>query len=85
MVEGMKSAKDVLKSMRKHARRLGYSVESIPGRGKGSHSIWVVLDPSGKELGRIGLTGHTGDMSHTVTRSNEQALEGLFGKGWLDK
>jgi hypothetical protein len=74
----------VLKATRKHARRLGYTVENLPKRGKGSHTIWVVLDPDGKELGRIGLTGHAGQQSQTVTRSNEQALEGVFGEGWLD-
>ena len=59
-------------------------MEQLTRRGKGSHSIWVVLDPDGEELGRVGLTGHSGQMSQTVTRSNESALEHLFGKGWLD-
>jgi hypothetical protein len=60
-------------------------MKNLPKRGKGSHSIWAVLDGEGKELGRIGLTGHSGQQSQTVTRSNEQALEGVFGEGWLDK
>ena len=60
-------------------------MEQLPKRGKGSHTIWVVLDESGNELGRVGLTGHSGSMSQTVTRSNEQALLDLFGEGWLDK
>jgi len=67
------------------ARWRGLSVELLPKRGKGSHSIWVVRDQEGKELGRIGLTGHAGQQSQTVTRSNERALEHLFGEGWLDK
>jgi len=50
-----------------------------------SHAIWVVLDSEGVEVGRVGLTGHSGQQSQTVTRSNEEALEELFGKGWLDK
>jgi hypothetical protein len=60
-------------------------VEKLPKRGKGSHTIWIVVDAGGRELGRAGLTGHAGQMSQTVTRSNEAALQGIFGKGWLDK
>lgn len=56
----------------------------LPRRGKGSHTIWVVLNGA-TEVGRVGLTGHSGDMSHTVTRSVEDALEPLFGKGWMDR
>ncbi|WP_369373273.1 hypothetical protein AB1046_05770 [Promicromonospora sp. Populi] len=85
MVDGTRSAQQVLKAVRKHARRLGYTVEQLPKRGKGSHTIWVVLDTEGKEIGRIGLTGHAGQQSQAVTRSNENALEGLLGEGWLDK
>ncbi|MDY0914263.1 MULTISPECIES: hypothetical protein [Rathayibacter] len=84
MVNGTRSAADVLKAIRRNARRRGWSVVQLPRRGKGSHSIWVVLDPEGVEIGRVGLTGHSGQMSQTVTRSNESALEHLFGKGWLD-
>lgn len=85
MVDGQKSAGDVLKLVRKNARKLGLKVEKLPKRGKGSHTIWVILDAEGKEVGRIGLTGHSGDMSKTVTRSNEEALEPIFGEGWMDK
>ncbi|MFB8229582.1 hypothetical protein [Cellulosimicrobium sp. NPDC055967] len=85
MVQGTRSASQVLKAARKHAKSLGCTVEQLPKRGKGSHTIWVVLDKEGTEVGRIGLTGHAGQMSQTVTRSNEDALEPLFGKGWLDK
>ncbi|WP_222829379.1 hypothetical protein [Xylanimonas cellulosilytica] len=73
-----------MKAVRQNARRLGLHVEQLPKRGKGSHTIWVVLDGD-REVGRIGLTGHAGQQSQTVTRSNEAALEGLFGKGWLNK
>lgn len=85
MVRGTRSTQQVLKAVRTHARRLGYSVEQLPKRGKGSHTIWVILDSEGSELGRIGLTGHSGQQSQKVTRSNEAALEGIFGEGWLDK
>jgi hypothetical protein len=85
MVQGMRSAGEVLKAMRKHARRHGWKVEPLPKRGKGSHTIWVMRDANDNEIGRVGLTGHSGSMSRTVTRTIEEALEPLFGKGWLDK
>jgi hypothetical protein len=85
MVNGTRSATEVLKAIRKNARRRSWTVEKLPKRGKGSHTIWVVVDDRGREIGRAALTGHAGQMSQTVTRSNEAALEGIFGKGWLDK
>jgi len=44
-----------------------------------------VRDTGGREIGRVALTGHAGDMSWTVTRSIEQALEPIFGEGWMDQ
>ena len=85
MVKGTRSSAQVLSAVRKNARANKLTVEKLPKRGKGSHSIWVVRDADGVEVGRIGLTGHSGQQSQTVTRSNESALEDLFGKGWLDK
>ncbi|HEY2983488.1 MAG TPA: hypothetical protein VGJ38_05005 [Jatrophihabitantaceae bacterium] len=85
MVHGTRSAKQVLKTMRKLARDNAWIVQQLPKRGKGSHTIWAVLDADGVELGRVGLTGHSGAMTQTVTRSNEQALEPIFGEGWLDR
>ena len=75
----------MLKAARKAAKARGLSMAQLPKRGKGSHTIWVVLDADGNEVGRMGLTGHSGQMTQIVTRSNEKALEGLFGEGWLDK
>ena len=85
MVKGTRSTAQVLRTVRKSAREHGYTVEQLPKRGKGSQTIWVVLNDKGEESGRIGLTGHAGQQSQTVTRSNEQALDGVFGEGWLDK
>lgn len=85
MVQGTRSAKQVLKTMRKLARDNGWTVTQLPKRGKGSHTMWAVLDADGYELGRVGLTGHAGAMTPTVTRSNERALEPIFGEGWMDK
>lgn len=84
-MHGQRSAKQVLKALRDQARREGYVVEKLPKRGKGSHTLWAVRDGNGVELGRIALTGHAGAMSSTVTRSNEDALQHLFGKDWLDR
>ena len=74
-----------MKAVRAHARLHGFTVVQLPKRGKGSHTMWGVFDDEGTELGRIGLTGHAGAMSQTVTRSNDEALEHIFGSGWLDK
>ena len=85
MVEGRRTAKQALTLIRRHARRHDWSVEQLPKRGKGSHTIHVVRDADGHEIGRVALTGHAGDMSWTVTRSIEQALEPIFGEGWMDR
>ncbi len=61
------------------------TVEQLAKRGKGSHTIWVVRNAEGSEVGRVGLTGHAGQQSQIVTRSNERALENVFGEGWLDR
>jgi hypothetical protein len=66
-------------------RRHGWTVEQLPRRGKGSHAVHVIRDTGGQEIGRVALTGHAGDMSWTVTRSIEQALEPIFGEGWTDQ
>ena len=85
MVDKRKTAKQSLTLIRRHARRHGWSVEQLPKRGKGSHTIYVVRNAHGGEMGRVALTGHAGDMSWTVTRSVEQALEPIFGEGWMDR
>lgn len=85
MVEGRKSAGEALKLIRKNARSNKWTVEKLPKRGKGSHTIWVVLNEDGNEIGRAALTGHSGDMSWKVTKSTEEALEPIFGEGWMDK
>jgi hypothetical protein len=81
----MRSAKQVLAIVRKHTRNNGMTLAKLPKRGKGSHTIWAIRDANGQEVARLALTGHTGAMSHTVTRNNELALESIFGIGWMDK
>lgn len=85
MVEGRKTARQALTLIRKQARQRGWSVEQLAKRGKGSHSVYVIRDTEKKEIGRVALTGHTGDMSWLVTRSVEHALEPIFGQGWMDR
>ena len=85
VVQGQRSAAQVLKAARKAARERGYELKQLPKRGKGSHTIWAVSDVDGTEVARLALTGHAGAMTPTVTRSVEQAGEPAFGKGWLDK
>jgi hypothetical protein len=85
VVNGTRSAAQVLRAARTAAKKRGFKLEQLPKRGKGSHSIWIVVDNNGSELGRIGLTGHAGQQSQLVTRSNERALEPIFGEGWLDQ
>lgn len=85
MVKGTRSAEQFLKAARRAAKARGYVVVRLPKRGKGSHTIWEIEDAHGNRLARFGLTGHAGQMTQTVTRSNEKNLEGLFGKGWLDR
>ena len=85
VVEGRKTAKQALTLIRRHARRHGWSVEQLPKRGKGSHTVHVVRDTDGQEIGRVALIEHARDMSWTVTRSTEQALEPIFGAGWMDR
>lgn len=85
MVQGQRTALQVLRIARKAARDIGYTIEQLPKRGQGSHSIHVVLDQDGREVTRLALVGHSGAMTPTVTRSVEEAGEVAFGKGWLDK
>jgi hypothetical protein len=58
-------------------------VDEQKHRGKGSHRRFRLLDAQGREVARFGLVSHPGDMSWTVNRSVEQALEDVFGEGWM--
>ena len=78
-------AEPLLRLIRKVARGEGLSIEEIPGRGKGSHRTYVVLDSAGDEAGRFGLTVHTKDVSWTVLRQIEDDLAHLFGDRWMER
>lgn len=64
------------------ARKHGYQVAQLKGRGKASHAVFVILDSDDNEVARFGLTGH-GDreLSWTMMRQIEGGLAHLFGKG----
>lgn len=79
------SAEQALNLIRKLARQRGYKVVQLPGRGKGSHSLYVLRDSAGDEVERFGLTGHAKDMSWTVLRQLEARLASQFGERWTEK
>lgn len=68
------------------ARKHGYRVEQLRGRGKGSHAVYVILDEGDNEVGRFGLTGH-GDreLSWTMMRQIEDGLAHLFSERWMER
>jgi hypothetical protein len=74
-----------LATIRRHAREKGFAVRELPRRGKGSHRIFVVVDSSGAELARFGLTGHRRELSWKVLTELEKALAPSFGEGWMEK
>jgi hypothetical protein len=78
-------AEALLRLARKVARAEAYSIEELPGRGKGSHRIYAVLDSAGNELGRFSLTHHLKDVSWTVLRQIEDNLAHLFGENWMER
>lgn len=43
-----------------------------------------MLDADGAELARFAITGHRREVSWTVLRNIEQALEHLFGAQWME-
>lgn len=72
--------------VRKVARRHGYRVSRLGGRGKGSHQIHVILDAQGREVGRFSVTDHgSTDVSWGVLRTIEDGLAGLLGDKWMEK
>ncbi len=75
---------EALRLIRKLARERDLTVGEQKGRGKGSHRRFQILNAQGGEVARFGLVSHPGDMSWTVSRSVEEALEHIFGEGWMD-
>ena len=71
--------------VRKVARSHNLAVRQLPGRGKGSHEIYVLVDSSGTEAARFGLTGHPRELSWTVLTRLEERLAPLFGEKWMER
>ncbi|MGH3615353.1 MAG: hypothetical protein ACRDRK_22705 [Pseudonocardia sp.] len=69
------------------ARRHGYQVALLTGRGKGSHQIHVLLDAEDHEVGRFSITDHgSKDVSWGVLRTIEEGLADLLGGArWMEK
>ena len=74
-----------LSLVRKCARARNLSVQQLPGRGKGSHRIFVLADSSGAEVERFGITGHARELSWTVLTRLEERLAPLFGEKWMER
>ena len=71
--------------VRRGARKHGYTIAELPGRGKGSHRQHAVLDATGGEVARFGLTDHPKELSWTVLRNLEESLSPLLGEHWLER
>ena len=71
--------------VRKLARAHHLTVHQLPGRGKGSHQIYALVDSSGAEVERFGLTGHSRELSWTVLTRLEERLAPLFGEKWMER
>lgn len=71
--------------VRKLARGHNLAVRQLPRRGKGSHEIYVLVDSSGSEVERFGLTGHARELSWTVLTRLEERLAPLFGEKWMER
>jgi hypothetical protein len=74
----------VLALTRKVARQHGFALVEKPGRGKGSHRLYLVLDADELEVGRISVPDHARELSWTVLRTIENALAHKFGERWME-
>jgi hypothetical protein len=71
--------------VRKLARAHHLTVRQLPDRGQGSHQIYALVDSSGAEIERFGLTGHPRELSWTVLTRLEERLAPLFGEKWMER
>ncbi|MBO0832251.1 MAG: hypothetical protein J2P29_09805 [Actinobacteria bacterium] len=72
-----------LSLIRRRAREHELKVRELPGRGKGSHRMFVIETSSGAKVGNFGLTGHPKELSWTVLKRLEERLAPLFGERWM--
>ncbi|GLW80507.1 hypothetical protein Aglo01_49880 [Actinokineospora globicatena] len=75
----------LLRLTRKVARQHKRSPVEEPGRGKGSHRLYLLLDEAGAEVGRIVVPDHARELSWTVLRGIEEALAGEMGERWMEE
>ncbi|MGH3319346.1 MAG: hypothetical protein ACRDN9_04040 [Streptosporangiaceae bacterium] len=72
--------------MRRLSRRHDLTVRDLPGRGKGSHRIYVLVNDDGTEVARFGLTSHgSKEMSWRLMTELENGLAQLFGDKWTER
>jgi hypothetical protein len=74
-----------LRLVRRTARGKGLTVVELPGRGKGAHQMYALVDADGETRGRFGLTSHSRELSWTVLRNLEDGLAHLFGDDWMEE
>lgn len=84
MVNRRMKPAQLLALIRRLAREHGLTVTELPGRGKGSHRIFMLADSSGREVKRFGVTGHQRELSQTMMRQIEEGLADLFGQKWAE-
>jgi hypothetical protein len=75
----------VLSLVRRSARQRRMTVGELPGRGKGSHRLYALIDANGHEVARFGLTDHPKDLSWPLLRRIEDGLAPWFGEKWMEK
>ena len=74
----------VLGLVRRRAREHELKLRDLPGRGKGSHRIFVLEDRAGTEVARFGMTGHSRELSWTLLTQLEDGLAHVFGTKWME-
>lgn len=74
-----------LTAVRKLARSHDLTVRQLPDRDKGSHQIYALVDSSGAEVERFGLTGHPRELSWPVPTRLEERLAPIFGEKWMGR
>ena len=86
MVNRRLKPEQMLSLIRKLARKNDLSVRELPRRGKGSHTMYILVrDDDDTEVANFGLTGHPKDLSRSMMHKIEDQLESQFGKKWTEK
>ncbi|MFC7342403.1 hypothetical protein [Saccharopolyspora griseoalba] len=75
----------LLALLRRRAREHDLGVAELPGRGKGSHRIYALVDADGEEASRITLPDHRRELTWTVLRCVEAQLAPQLGDRWMEE